>query len=168
MDSQIRADANGVRQKVRIVNFNDTIAEGIVYLAPGQRISDLLNDDRGFLPVESDAGEVRVISKRAIMEIEPLGEEAVPETGGNVVTMVSGSAYDLLGVSADADDAHIRTVYHDRLASVAPKHIEAMTSNPDLIAAAVSLRSRYRTAFEAIMHSRQIDAIATAVKSAKA
>jgi hypothetical protein len=168
MDAFVKVETAGARQKVRIVNFNDTIAEGIVYLTPGQRVSDLLNDDRGFLPVESEAGEVRVISKRAIMEIEPLETEAAPRVGSNVVTMVSGSAYDLLGVPADADDAHIRTVYHDRLASVAPKHIEAMTSNPDLITAAENLRSRYRAAFEAIMHSRQIDAIATAVKTAKA
>ncbi len=167
MDAFVKVENSGVRQRVRIVNFNDSIAEGIVYLAPGQRISDLLNDDRGFLPVESEAGEVRVISKRAIMEIEPL-EAAAPDAGSNVVTMVSGSAYDLLGVPADADDAHIRTVYHDRLASVAQKHVEAMTSNRDLIAAAENLRSRYRAAFEAIMHSRQIDAIATAVKTAKA
>lgn len=167
MDAFVKVETSGARQKVRIVNFNDTIAEGIVYLSPGQRVSDLLNDDRGFLPVESEAGDVRVISKRAIMEIEPL-EAAAPSAAGNVVTMVSGSAYDLLGVPVDSDDAHIRTVYHDRLASVAPKHIEAMTSNCDLIAAADNLRSRYRAAFEAIMHSRQIDAIATAVKTAKA
>ncbi|MGE0409324.1 MAG: hypothetical protein AB7P23_08695 [Amphiplicatus sp.] len=166
MDTLVTSET-GTRQKVRLVNFNDHIAEGYVYLAPGQRVSDLLNDDRDFLPVESESGDVRVVSKRAIMEIEPMERGADPR-GANVVTMVSGSAYDLLGVAPDADDGHVRTVYHDKLASVSAKHIEAMTSNRDLIAAADQLRERYRVAFEAIMHSRQIDAIATAVKTAKA
>jgi hypothetical protein len=156
------------RQRVRIINFNDTITEGYVFVAYGQRISDLLNDDREFLPVESASGEVRVISKRAIMEIEMLeGEVAKKAEGGDVVSVISGNAYDLLGAPANADDSVVRAIYLDRIASLDVERLEAATQNADLLQAADHLRSRYTAAYDAILQTRQIEAIAAAVRASQ-
>jgi len=43
-----------------------------VFLDYGQRLSDLLKDERAFLPLEIEEGEVKVVSKRSIMEVEIL------------------------------------------------------------------------------------------------
>ncbi len=156
------------RQRVRIINFHDTITEGFVFVAYGQRISDLLNDDRDFLPVESASGEVRVISKRAIMEIELLdGESEKNVESADVVSVISGNAYDLLGAPSDADDGVVRAIYLDRIASLDVARLEAATQNSDLLQAANHLRSRYQAAYDAILHTRQIEAIAAAVKASQ-
>ena len=159
---------NRVRQKVRLINFNDTIIEGFIFVAQGQRVSDLLNDDRGFIPVESASGDVRVVSKRAIMEIEILEKDA---PGGKsepeVVVLGGGNAYDLLGVEPDADDSVVRAVYLDKMNSIDIDRLRALAPNPDLVRAASVIRDRYAAAYDSICHTRQIEAIAAAVKAAQ-
>ena len=156
------------RQKVRLINFNDTIIEGYIFIAYNQRVTDLLNDDRGFIPVETGSGDVRVISKRAIMEIEILGGETA-ENGADkdVVVLTGGNAYDLLGVSPDADDAVVRAVYLDKMKSVNVDLIADTTANSDLVHAAKVIRERYSAAYDAISHTRKIEAIAAAMKAAQ-
>lgn len=167
MSSQGKSIVNRSRQRVRIINFNDNITEGFVFIAYGQRVSDLLNDDREFLPVESASGEVRVLAKRAIMEIEMLGAAPEQKNADNVVSVISGNAFDLLGAPTDSDDAMVRAIYLDRIDSLNPERLEAATQNVDLLAAADHLRSRYTAAYDAILHTRQIEAIAAAVKAAQ-
>ena len=123
MASSDKKTINRTRTKIRLINFNDTLIEGYVFLSYGQRVTDLLNDDRGFLPVESSDGEVRVMSKRAIMEIEILDEapENKSSSSGETVTLISGNAFDILGAPQRANDAAVRAVYLDKIASVDPE-----------------------------------------------
>jgi hypothetical protein len=158
---------NRSRQRVRLITFNDVIIEGDVFISYNQRVSDLLNDDRDFLPIMDSSGEMRVMSKRAVMEIQLIEAPAEEHSHENVVGLVSGNAHELLGASAGADDATIRAIYLDRIRSVDPELIQTLTENPDLIAAAAQLRSRYIAAYDAISHSRQIEAIAEAMKIAQ-
>ncbi|MEL7492142.1 MAG: hypothetical protein AAGJ73_15645 [Pseudomonadota bacterium] len=158
------------RQKVRLINFNDTIIEGYVFLAYNQRVSDLLNDDRDFLPVATDAGEMRVMSKRAIMEIEVIEDDSErnrrkEDRSEEVVQLMSGNAYDILGAQQNADDATIRAIYLDKIASVDPTKVLEAFNNSELAQAAEQLANRYSTAYDAITHTRQIEAIAEAVKA---
>ncbi len=170
------SDKRGIsrrRQRVRLINFNDSITEGFVFLAYDQRVSDLLNDERGFLPVATEAGEVKVFSKRAIMEIELLEDDAderrrrSDDKAEDVVQLMSGNAYDILGAPQDADDAEVRAAYLDRIASVDPERVKKISHNEDLIRAAQQLANRYSAAYDAITHTRQIEAIAQAVKASQ-
>lgn len=160
-----------IRQKVRLITFNDAIIEGFIFVSQGQRVSDLLNDDRGFIPVESAAGEVRVISKRAIMEIEILEKDGPAERrdagGSDVVVLGGGNAYDLLGVEPDADDGVVRAVYLDKMNSIDVDRLQQVSPNLDLIRAAQIIRDRYAAAYDSICHTRQIEAIAAAVKASQ-
>jgi hypothetical protein len=156
---------NRTRQKVRLINFNDTILEGYIFVAYGQRVSDLLNDDRGFLPIESSSGEVRVVSKRAIMEIEILANTDAGKQDEEFVILGGGNAYDLLGVEQDAEDAVIRAVYLDKLKSIDLDRLAATSGNSDLLRAAKIIRDRYSAAYDAISHTRKIEAIAAAMKA---
>lgn len=159
------------RQKVRLINFNDNIIEGYIFIAYGQRVSDLLNDDRGFIPVESASGEMRVVSKRAIMEIEILDKPESDRTSGDgasdVVVLGGGNAYDLLGVKPDAEDGLIRAVYLDKMNSVDIELLQSMTQNNDVLQAARIIRDRYEAAYDSICHTRKIEAIAAAMKAAQ-
>ncbi|MEQ1931113.1 MAG: hypothetical protein ABL957_11390 [Parvularculaceae bacterium] len=157
---------NRTRQKVRLINFNDTIIEGFIFIAYNQRVSDLLNDDRGFIPVETPAGDVRVISKRAIMEIEILGGEA-GDRSDDVVVLTGGNAYDLLGVPTDADDGVVRAVYLDKMKSISIEQVDELSGNPDLVHAARVIRERYSAAYDSISHTRKIEAIAAAMKASQ-
>ena len=160
------------RQKVRLINFNDTITEGYVFLAYNQRISDLLNDERDFLPLATNAGEVKVISKRAIMEIELIENDCgqkrrKDDQTEEVVQLMSGNAYDILGVPQESDDDIVRAIYLEKIASVEPKRVLEMFNNSDLALAAEQLENRYSAAYDAITHTRQIEAIAEAVKASQ-
>ena len=157
---------NRTRQKVRLINFNDTIIEGFIFIAYNQRVSDLLNDDRGFIPVETPAGDVRVISKRAIMEIEIPGGES-GERSDDVVVLTGGNAYDLLGVPTDADDGVVRAVYLDKMKSINIEQVGELCGNVDLVHAARVIRERYSAAYDSISHTRKIEAIAAAMKASQ-
>lgn len=154
---------------MRIVNFNDVISEGYVFLAYQQRISDLLNDDREFLPIETEAGEVKVIAKRAIMELEVLqvADDSKPAAGDTVISLLSGNAYDILGAAQDSDDATIRALYLDKLNSISDERLGGASDNPDLQRACDGLRQRYEAAYDAITSNKQIEAIAEAIKASQ-
>lgn len=169
MASNSKNTVSRVRTKVRLINFNDTITEGYVFIAHGQRVSDLLNDDREFLPIESEAGEMRVVSKRAIMEIEILSTntQSSGSQDDGVVTLISGNAYDILGAPQDADDATVRAVYIDKMKSVDENILRQVTTNDDLISAGIQLGRRYAAAYDAITNTSQIEVIAAALRAAQ-
>jgi len=149
------------RQKVRLINFNDTIIEGFV--------SDLLNDDREFLPIATNEGEVRVMSKRAIMEIELIADDSGRNRRKDDETedVVQRNAYDILGAPQGSDDASVRAIYLEKIASVEPTKVLEAFNNSDLALAAEQLENRYSAAYDAITHTRQIEAIAEAVKASQ-
>lgn len=165
-----KTTVNRTRCKVRLINFSDHIVEGFVFLAYGQRLSDLLNDERAFLPLETEEGEVKVVSKRSIMEVEILNVSTSGRThqkDGDIVQLVSGSAYDILGVALDSDDAAIRLRYLELKDSVAPQKLEAISGNKELLRAAQQLKSRYEAAYDSIINARKIEAIAIAMRESQ-
>ena len=170
MASGNKTTINRSRSKVRLINFNDHINEGYVFLAYGQRLSDLLNDDRSFLPLETENGEVRVISKRSIMEVEVLDAASSGGSAGptnEIVQLISGSAFDILGVSQEADDSEIRLRYLALKDSISVDVIEKVSGNKDLAQAAAQLRSRYDAAYDSITNTRKIEAIGLAMRDAQ-
>lgn len=167
MASGNKTTISRTRCKVRLINFNDHMNEGYVFVAYGQRLSDLLNDDRDFLPLETDAGEVKVISKRSIMEVEVLDLADSGNANGaqnEVVPLISGSAFDILGVTPADDDALVRLRYLELKESVDEDAIAKAIQNKDLIFAASQLQKRYAAAYDAIANSRKMEAIALAIR----
>jgi len=49
---------------------------GYVYLAPGERIQDLLNDERKFFPIQmnSELGEMAILSKKFVVSVEEVDD----------------------------------------------------------------------------------------------
>lgn len=65
------------RIRVAMTMANGTSHEGDLFLSQDQRVSDLLNDEREFLPFELDPDQVLFVRKSSILEVNPL-EDAKP------------------------------------------------------------------------------------------
>jgi hypothetical protein len=171
MATQGKQAISRTRCKVRLVGFNDTLTEAHVFLAYNQRLSDLLNDDRDFLPLETDEGEVKVVSKRAIMEVEVLEIDRAEAPRGkrheDAVSAMSSNAYDVLGMAHDADDATIRLRYTALKDEVSRARLAQFTANTDLLLAAEQIAKRYDAAYDSITNARKIEAIAIAMREAQ-
>ncbi len=60
----------GVKVEVTLIDGRKMC--GDLFLNQDQRVLDLFNDDRPFVPFEDAGGSVRVLRKTAIMEIKPI------------------------------------------------------------------------------------------------
>ena len=68
-----------VKQKlmaeVEVTLTEGTVLQGNFFLNPQERIIDMLNDDRSFLPFSDSDGVVTVIAKAAITKIRPVEQK---------------------------------------------------------------------------------------------
>ena len=60
------------RIKVEVTLIDGSRMCGDLFLGVDQRVLDLFNDHRPFVPFEDADSEVRVLSKTAIMQIRPI------------------------------------------------------------------------------------------------
>jgi|AP95_1055475.scaffolds.fasta_scaffold15168_2 hypothetical protein len=60
-----------VKTEVELVLDDGTVMKGSFFLNPQQRILDILNDERAFLPFEDVEGVIIVILKTSIRRIKP-------------------------------------------------------------------------------------------------
>lgn len=66
---------NGQPQKdkteVEVTFLNGCSMRGYFYLRQAQRVADLLNDSREFIPFEDVASAIRLVNKATIVEVKP-------------------------------------------------------------------------------------------------
>ena len=60
-----------MKAEVEVTLSDGTVIRGNFFLNPQERIIDMLNDDRGFLPFADSSGVVTVVAKAAIASIRP-------------------------------------------------------------------------------------------------
>ena len=84
------------RIRVSILRRSGPAFVGYLFTAQNERVVDLLNDERAFLPVESLTGHVSVLQKSDICEIVPHREKREP------ILSSQGDPFALLGVSRSA------------------------------------------------------------------
>ena len=69
------ASSSLVKQKhlaeVEVTMTDGTVLRGNFFLNPQERIVDMLNDDRAFLPFSDEDGIITVVAKSAINVIRP-------------------------------------------------------------------------------------------------
>ncbi len=64
-----------VRAEVALALSDGTVLKGSFFLNPQQRVLDMLNDHRPFLPFEDSEGTIIVIRKSTIARIIPIEQE---------------------------------------------------------------------------------------------
>ena len=60
------------RVEVSIIMSDGSNIEGCVFLGEGERVSDMLNSDRRFLPLELPSQELLLVNKNSIALCKPI------------------------------------------------------------------------------------------------
>ena len=128
---------------VRLCLTSGEEVEGEVFVAQGERLADVLNDDRAFLPVRiGDA--VDVIAKTGIARARAL-DAAPTETS---------DPYAVLRLPRGASDAELRAAWMNGLKASHPDRLAALNLAPEVIYAARRACQRINAAYEAIKAER--------------
>ena len=64
-----------IKAEVEVALNDGTVLKGYFFLNPQQRVLDIMNDDRPFLPLEDSEGTVTVINKSVITVVRPADQK---------------------------------------------------------------------------------------------
>ena len=90
---------------------------GVFFVAPQGRFTDLLNDTREFLPIESTSGAITVVRKAAILRVTPIKQDE---------TLESSNPYTLLGIMSSVTQEELRAAYHRLVRQYHPDHLTSL------------------------------------------
>lgn len=133
---------------------------GILALSQGQRVSDLMNDERTFIPVQLPGGSVVIQRKSAIAKVAPLDQQ-VDQTEAR-------DPYDVLGVPHSVSDEELKKFYHSLCAENHPDRVQSSGLSPHFVEMANSRMIRINDAYQRILEMRQGKARANGGGGAKA
>ncbi len=138
--------------KVEIEVYLD---DGEKYLASlsvirGQRISDLMNDDRQFLPVELSGGNVVILRKAVISRVVQLDQ--------HIEWDEIADPYDILGVPRNVRNEDLTEFYRMVCTENHPNKVQASGLSPQFMELANSRMIRINDAYERILSMRRAEA----------
>ena len=78
-----------VKAEVEVMTHDGVVLKGKFFTVPSQRVLDVLNDERTFLPFETEDGDIYIINKTFVTRIRPLGKPVAsareaPDLAGTV------------------------------------------------------------------------------------
>ncbi len=116
-----------------------------VFVAPGARVIDVLNDERLFMPFETTDGVIIIYQKNAIRRLTELfaAERAATR-----------DPYDIIDVSAKATDREVHEAYRRAISSVHPDHIQALGLPQEFIELATRRAMAVNDAYDRIKQER--------------
>ncbi len=139
--------------------------EAMVFVALGERLMDLLNDERGFIPAKiKDSGEIIVVAKSQIISIietkadDGDGKAHSSERAHSDADAAASKVIDpyaVLRVASDATTDDIRAAYKQRIKAVHPDTIASLGLDEDLSRAAVRTTQKLNYAYRKIMRERE-------------
>ncbi len=121
-----------------------------VFVAPDMRVIDMLNDERMFIPFETNDGTIVIYKKHAIKRLTELF--AAERTA-------TKDPYDIIDVSAKASDKEVHEAYRRAIASVHPDHIQALGLPQDFIELATRRAMAVNDAYDRIKRERNLPAV---------
>ena len=141
-ESEDRIDKVRVESEIELENGDRVL--GFLFIRQMQRVSDLLNDHREFLPFQSSDGGILHIRKAKIVRV--LDQEIAPE--------YAVDPYEVLGVPRDASDHELKEVYHRLCRHYHPDKLHGLDLAPDLVESAKSRMIRIIDAYKRIKQMR--------------
>ncbi len=145
----IASDEKITKLKVEVaVQLEDgTNLLGYLFVKPMQRISDLLNDHRQFLPLQVTNGPITHLHKSKIAKVSQLALE--PDQEGIF------DPYEILGVSPSASDEILKEAYHSLCSANHPDKLQGLGLPSDFSEIANSRIVRIIDAYRRITAARQ-------------
>lgn len=133
--------------------------KGVVYLAIGQRLTDLLNDNRAFIPVRKENGETIALAKSQIASVSEREAVKKPrddeDENAEPAKRKPFDPYAMLRVSPEASIEDIRAAYKARMKAVHPDTIAALDLDEDLAKAALLAAQKVNYAYQKILRERE-------------
>ena len=120
---------------------------GSLALSQGQRVSDLMNDERQFIPIHLPGGSVVILRKTVIAKVAPLDQE-IDQTEAR-------DPYDVLGVPHSVSDDELKKFYHNLCAENHPDRVQSSGLSPHFVELANSRMIRINDAYQRILEQRQ-------------
>ncbi len=121
---------------------------GYIYAGRGTRVSDVLNDQRQFLPFETVEGRTTLYSKTAIMQVSEIC---------NVSHYTSqNDPYYLLGVRRSDETEVVQRAFHQQISTCHPDHYLHRNPPPALMKVLAEVSQRLNSAYQAVKSERRI------------
>lgn len=135
------------RKKIA-VGLDTGEGEELVYMfvSPGERVIDTLNDDREFLPFERPDGSLTIIAKKTILRLSPM--EAAR-------ALDSRDPYEMLGIDASASDEAVQEAYHRAVSAVHPDRVHSLGLPLDFLDMATRRAAQLNDAYRKIRKARK-------------
>jgi DnaJ-domain-containing protein 1 len=115
---------------------------GTVYISPRGRLTDMLNDERMFMPFETADGRFMALKKSALRSAAPLTDGKKAYEGND--------PFEILGVSANASLDEIKQAYHRLCAENHPDRLGGMGLSQDYVELANVRMARINDAYRRI------------------
>ncbi len=143
---------NGRLQKRKIevkVELDDgTTMLASLFLMQQQRVSDLLNDDRRFLPLLTSDGIITNVRKNAIYRVTPMGQEVQADHDND--------PFKILDVPETITDDELREVYVKLAHDYHPDRVQASGLSADFLELANTRMAKINDAYGRIARQRGI------------
>ncbi len=110
--------------EVQVELDNGTQLLGSLFVKQLQRISDLLNDPRQFLPFQNSDGTIVYLRKATIVKLVHLKQQVEPNGAAD--------PYDILGVSPSIGDANLKHAFHDLCTHYHPDALQSLNLPTDI------------------------------------
>ena len=120
-----------------------------IFVSPGNRVIDMLNDDRAFIPFETSDGSIIIYKKSAIRRLSELfaAERAATR-----------DPYDIIDVSAKASDKELHDAYRRAIMSVHPDHVQSLGLPQEFLELATKRAMAINEAYDKIKQQRGLGA----------
>lgn len=119
---------------------------GHMFVGQTQRLSDLMNDDRIFLPFEHMDGSIMIVRKQSMRRLSPLDKI--------VANVDSEDPHQMLGVLRTATDAELREAFHRRVQENHPDRLASLALPPEFMRFAQERMARINAAYATIKRAR--------------
>ncbi len=120
---------------------------GILFVKPMQRLSELLNDAREFLPLQTTDGLIVHIRKSAIAKAVQLNQ--------NIESDAIIDPYEVLGVPRSIGDKELKKAYHNLCSQNHPDKLLSLDLSPDYANMANLRLARIIDAYQRIVTMRR-------------
>ncbi len=126
------------------------VLNGYLFVGQTQRLSDLMNDDRTFLPFEALDGSITIFTKGLARRVKPVEKPQVAAAGDS-----TGDPYGVLGVPISATEAQLREAYHRKVQETHPDKLSNIGISPDIVRFAHDRMARLNEAYNKIRVMRR-------------